>query len=204
MKQTAQCDLLVRFNPRAGVLANNFQRHQTVRINARRMLDQSGRKNGTTPKPKFCSKERERPEPTEAPRILLKPALSAQADLSLNSAQDDLTRKAPVWLVPRIDQRFHGVPQAEVQKDQSRKHLIGSLTRLVLNHPEKVKLMDDAFKNNDDAHRPMSANAKETLKHIRPLWALTKGSMPALFEVRVRRTRVLRLKESICTGIQQS
>ena len=168
MRKSAQCDLLVRFNApaglRIGMLANNFQRHQTARINAHRMLDQSGRKNGTTPKPKFCSKERGL-NPTEAPRIFLKQAPSAQADLSLNSAQGDLTRKAPVWLVPRIDQRFHGVPQAEVQKDQSRKHLIGSLTRLVLNHPEKVKLMDDAFKNNDDAHRPMSANAKETLKH---------------------------------------
>ena len=57
-----------------------------------------------------------------------------------------------VKLVPRIDHRFQGVPQADVQNDQGRKRLI------------KMKLMDELLISNNHEYKPMSECAKDFMK----------------------------------------
>ena len=48
-----------------------------------------------------------------------------------------------VKLAPRIYERYQGVPQAEVQRDQDRKKLLADLVRQVLNHQDKDKLVKE-------------------------------------------------------------
>ena len=50
--------------------------------------------------------QRETREPREAPRVELKQATSAREDLSRNTAQGDLSFRAPIRLVPKADERF--------------------------------------------------------------------------------------------------
>ena len=120
--------------------------------------------------------QKETPEPREAPRIALKraPAVRGDSPRSSDSARGDSSRNSSqgvnfpeMWsvrLVPKVDQRLHRVPLAEVQNDQARKQLISSLTRLLLNHPEKKKLMDELSINNDDSYKPMSDHVKQIIK----------------------------------------
>ena len=120
--------------------------------------------------------QNETTEPREAPGIVLKRASwirrnssqlsdSIRGNSSQNVSQDGETFRKLVRLVPRVDQRFHGVPQADVQNDEARKQLVSNLTRLILINLETKKLIDELFINIDDAYKPMSAIAKETLKN---------------------------------------
>ena len=84
---------------------------------------------------------------------------------------------------------FMRVPQAEVQIDQARKQLITDLTRLVLNHPDKKRSMDQLLISSNEAYKPSSARAKETIENQRTseafelLWAFIQSAIRALCEV---------------------
>ena len=82
-----------------------------------------------------------------------------------DSSQDEETCRKLVRLVSRIDQRVHGVSQAEDQDFQVRKQLIGKLTRLVLNDQDKKKLMDELCIGSDDAYESVGASARETVEN---------------------------------------
>ena len=111
------------FDLKLAHLANDCKRHRSARIHAPQTAWSRWLEGiGTTLKQKCCTKKK-----------LVAELVSIE------------TPRKFVRLVPKVDQRFHDVPQAEVQNDQARKGLIRNLTRLVLNHPENKKLMDELF-----------------------------------------------------------
>ena len=66
---------------------------------------------------------------------------------------------------PKVDQRFHGVPQAIVDEEQARKEVVISLTRQVLQHPQKGHLRKDLFPECGDRYKPTSDSAKQIIKY---------------------------------------
>ena len=54
----------------------------------------------------LCQKETR--EPREAPRVELNQSPSAREDPPRIRAQDDLPSRVPIFLVPKVDERFHG------------------------------------------------------------------------------------------------
>ena len=73
-------------------------------------------------------------------------------------------RGAPVRLAPRIDQRLEGVPQAGFDKEQARRETISNLTRLVHEHPQKKKRMEDPVVECGGTYKPMIDDARHIIK----------------------------------------
>ena len=69
--------------------------------------------------------------------------------------------KFPVQRVPRLDQRIDGAAQAIVEEDRSRRDLVISLTKQILQHPRRKELMNDVFPDRGVQHTSISNHVKQ-------------------------------------------
>ena len=108
--------------------------------------------------------QRETGAPREAPRVELNQSPSARGDPSRITAQDDLPSRVPIFLVPKVDERFHGCTTIGVIKEQAREQMISSLTRVVVNHTEKKRSMNKLFISSSEAYKPVIVCAKGIMR----------------------------------------
>ena len=80
-------------------------------------------------------------------------------------AQENLMReRAGIRLTPRNDHRVDGVPKAIVDEDSTRRALIASLTKQVLQSPNRAVLIKELFPDDGKRCTPMSEETKTVVK----------------------------------------
>ena len=81
------------------------------------------------------------------------------------SAQGNLMREsAASRLTPRNDHRVDGVPKKIVDADPTRRALIASLTKQVLQSPNRAALMEELFPEDGKRFSPTSEETKTVVK----------------------------------------
>ena len=75
-----------------------------------------------------------------------------------------MRERVAIRLTPRNDHRVEGVPQAIVDEDPTRRALIASLTKPVLQSPNRAALMKELFPGDGKRFSPTSEETKTAVK----------------------------------------